>query len=820
MKQFPVRKERLEFNKLQKRLRRQVGSAIADYNMIEDGDKVMVCLSGGKDPYGMLDILLSLQKTAPIRFEVVAVNMDQKQPGFPEHVLPDYLSALGIPFHIIEKDTYSIVKDVIPEGKTTCGLCSRLRRGTLYDFADSIGATKIALGVNESPTEWTPLSNLIVPLFEPMAEGTQELFRQVLLWAHLVIILGFLVYIPFSKHLHILVSAINVFFTKTKPMGKLRSLKIDLENLEEGTSLGAATVEDLTWKEMLDTYTCTECGRCQAVCPAWNTGKPLNPKLLIMNLRDHLFAEGGELLQSGEVEKAPLNPTVVEDEVVWDCTTCGACMQECPVNIEHVDHIVDMRRNLVMAESRFPSEAGLLLRNLENSKNPWGMPQTSRADWADGLGVHVVEQGDAPEYLYWVGCAASFDDRSRKIAQAFVRLMQKAGVRFGILGPREACNGDPARRIGNEFLFQQFAEENVATLKSVRARKIVAPCPHCFNTLRNEYPDFGGDYEVLHHTEMLAQLVKKGRLKPTEEIRALLTYHDPCYLGRHNSVYDPPRDALAGVPGLRQAEMPRHRERGFCCGAGGARMWMEEPIGKRVNMERTDEAAATGADVLGVACPFCMVMLDDGVKAIVDELRRSGELDNTYVIFTSDHGFMQGEHRVSQGKMLPYDPSTHVPLLIRGPGIPRGRRTRAVAGDVDLAPTILDAASARAGRALDGRSILPFARNVRRRRLRPLLHTTAGQGAGRGTNTREGATRGTQPRVPAWRAVRTTRWLYIEYKGGQRELSDMRRDPWQLRSRVRDPRLRVRVRTLRRILGDLRRCRGRSCDEIAGAAVR
>jgi Fe-S oxidoreductase len=513
-----------------------------------------------------------------------------------------------------------------------------------------LNATKIALGVNESPTEWTPLSNLIVPLFEPMAEGTQELFRQVLLWAHLVIILGFLAYIPFSKHLHILVSAINVFFTKTKPMGKLRSLKIDLENLEEGTSLGAATVEDLTWKEMLDTYTCTECGRCQAVCPAWNTGKPLNPKLLIMNLRDHLFAEGGELLQSGEVEKAPLNPTVVEDEVVWDCTTCGACMQECPVNIEHVDHIVDMRRNLVMAESRFPSEAGLLLRNLENSKNPWGMPQTSRADWADGLGVHVVEQGDAPEYLYWVGCAASFDDRSRKIAQAFVRLMQKAGVRFGILGPREACNGDPARRIGNEFLFQQFAEENVATLKSVRARKIVAPCPHCFNTLRNEYPDFGGDYEVLHHTEMLAQLVKKGRLKPTEEIRALLTYHDPCYLGRHNSVYDPPRDALAGVPGLRQAEMPRHRERGFCCGAGGARMWMEEPIGKRVNMERTDEAVATGADIMGVACPYCLVMLDDGAKAKGSDMQ---VLDVAQVLANSVFGEQRQEPAAAADSVEP-----------------------------------------------------------------------------------------------------------------------------------------------------------------------
>ncbi|MEX0833554.1 MAG: heterodisulfide reductase-related iron-sulfur binding cluster [Actinomycetota bacterium] len=507
-----------------------------------------------------------------------------------------------------------------------------------------INAVSIAQGMSDSPAVWMPVSNLISKIFTGLgvsAPGLSFLFN-FFLWAHILVIVAFLVYIPYSKHLHIITSAINVFFSNTKPRGKLRTLKIDLEDVEE-SSLGAATVEDLTWKQTLDTMTCTECGRCQDKCPAWNTGKELSPKLLIMNLRDHLFEQGPEIVdakkQGEDYEKVQLNPGIVEDQVLWDCTTCGACMQECPVNIEHIDHIVDMRRNLVMAESRFPAEAGALLRNLENSSNPWGMPQAQRADWAEGLGVRILEDGTPPEYLYWVGCAGSFDDRAKKISQAVVSLLQKAGVPFAILGPQELCNGDPARRIGNEYLFQQLAEQNVKTLDEKGVTKIIANCPHCFNTLRNEYPDFGGNYEVIHHTELLSRLVEEGRLALSQEVDGLLSYHDPCYLGRHNGVYEEPRNVLDHVPGLNTVEMPRHKERGFCCGAGGARMWMEEHGGKRINMERMDEAASTGADKLGVACPYCLIMLDDGAKGRGDGMevldvaqvvqRATGEREDT-----------------------------------------------------------------------------------------------------------------------------------------------------------------------------------------------
>jgi Fe-S oxidoreductase len=476
-------------------------------------------------------------------------------------------------------------------------------------------ASRIALGLNEWDADWSPVSNALSGLF---GDGdVTEVLERAFVWAHVLIILSFLAYLPHSKHLHIATAAFNVYFARTRARGRLEPLRFDVP--EEEMRFGAGTAPDLTWKQMLDTFSCTECGRCQDVCPAWTTGKELSPKLLIMALRDQVFEEGPRLIRGEEgFEPTALVPNAVTDNVVWDCVTCGACVRECPVSIEHVDHIVDLRRHLVMMESSFPAESEQMLRDVERASNPWGKPQTERADWAAELGVRVLEPGDpAPEYLYWVGCAASFDERARTAAQSTARLLQAAGVDFAILGPRESCTGDPARRIGNEYLFQAHAEQNVSTLNESGVTKIVASCPHCFNTIGNEYSDFGGDYEVVHHTELLAELVREGRIEPSAGA-GTITYHDSCYLARHNDVRSDPRELVSAVG--RPIEMERSGERTFCCGAGGARMWMEERA-KPINEERVREAAETGAETLAVACPFCTVMLDDGVKSRGDDLR-------------------------------------------------------------------------------------------------------------------------------------------------------------------------------------------------------
>jgi Fe-S oxidoreductase len=428
---------------------------------------------------------------------------------------------------------------------------------------------------------------------------------------------------------------------------------IDFEDPGDDDAFGVGKIEDFTWKGLLDFSTCTECGRCQDQCPAWNTDKPLSPKLLVLALREHAHAKAPYLLAGGGLDQfgkeqatdeqlagvnvlalaeaqRPLIGTaqdngVIDPDILWSCTTCGACVEQCPVDIEHVDHIVDMRRYQVMVESSFPSEAGTMLKNLENKGNPWGMPAKSRLDWTKEVDFEVPVLGESiedlaeTEYLYWVGCAGALEDRAKKTTKAFAELLHIAGVKFAVLGAGESCTGDPARRLGNEFLFQMLAQQNVGVLNeafgAAPVKKIVATCPHCFNSLANEYPQLGGRFEVVHHTQLLDRLVEEGRLTPVTAIDQNITYHDPCYLGRHNKVYTPPREIIAKVPGLRNTEMHRCKERGFCCGAGGARMWMEERIGKRINDERVDEALSTKPDVISTACPYCLVMLGDSITA-------------------------------------------------------------------------------------------------------------------------------------------------------------------------------------------------------------
>ncbi|MPZ74519.1 MAG: 4Fe-4S dicluster domain-containing protein [Nitriliruptorales bacterium] len=481
-------------------------------------------------------------------------------------------------------------------------------------------------------------------LFAGVGEFALDLIATVFLIAHIAVLFGFLVFIMNSKHLHIFSVVPNVLFARLpKALGALEAEKIDVESMSEDDVLGVGEIDHFGFKRFLDMYTCTECGRCQSQCPAWNTGKPLSPKLVIMDLRDHLYAKGPYMLDPAlagrndpAADLAPPNGhenidilnmklvgdtpgednAVIDFDVLWSCTTCGACVEECPVDIEHVDAILDLRRYKVQMESSFPQEAGGMLRNVENAGDPWGLGQSKRMEWAHGLDVPVVN-GQIPddvEYLFWVGCAGALEDRSKKVTRTVAQLLNQAGVRYAVLGQQESCTGDPARRLGMEYLFQMMAQANVELLNGVGARKIVVWCPHCFNTIRNEYPAFGGTFEVIHHTQLLAQLVDDGRLAPQSAIDKKVTYHDPCYLGRHNEIYDPPRAVVDAVQGLEKVEMQRCRNHGFCCGAGGARFYMEETIGKRVNHERIDEALELDPDLVSTACPFCFAMLDDAVS--------------------------------------------------------------------------------------------------------------------------------------------------------------------------------------------------------------
>jgi Fe-S oxidoreductase len=486
-------------------------------------------------------------------------------------------------------------------------------------------------------------SQIVGHWLAPLGHSANSALETTFILAQLAVILGFGVFVTYSKHLHIAIAPLNILFSRRpNGLGALQPMRsngkvLDFEEADPDTDIfGLGKIEDLSWKGMLDLATCTECGRCQSQCPAWATEKPLSPKMLILDLRDHAFAKAPYLLAGSDEEREKLPDSVkaeaqrplvgdssvngvIDPDVLWSCTNCGACVEECPVDIEHIDHISSLRRHQVLIESAFPPEASSMLKNLENKGDPWGMGANKRTEWMAELDfeVPVVDGaiGDDVEYLFWVGCAGALEDRAKKTTKAIATLLYAAEVNFAVLGPAETCTGDPARRMGNEFVYSMLAQQNIETLNEAGARKIVASCPHCFNTIANEYPQLGGNYEVMHHTQLLAKLVADGKLLPVNPIEEKITYHDPCFLGRHNKIYTAPREIMDQVPGVKAQEMHRCKERGFCCGAGGARMWMEERIGKRINTERIDEALGTDPDTISTGCPYCMVMLGDAVNA-------------------------------------------------------------------------------------------------------------------------------------------------------------------------------------------------------------
>ncbi len=467
--------------------------------------------------------------------------------------------------------------------------------------------------------EFKPVSMFISKVLFNDSNYIHVAYYEFFWWMHVGLILLFLNFLPYSKHFHVVTSIPNVFFSK---LGNEKFIPkaIDLED-ENAEQFGAADIEHFTWKQLLDGFSCTECGRCTAACPAANTGKKLSPREIIINIR-HRTEEKAPLILKGDNENQLLEKTLVHnyisDEELWACTTCGACVYECPVSIEHLDAIIDMRRNLVLMESNFPPELNTVFKNIETNFTPWAFNWQDRANWAEGMDIKTMAEDPECEYLFWVGCAGSFDARYQKVTKAIAKLLQIANINFRILGVEEKCNGDTARRLGNEYLAQMLIQENVETLNNYGVKKIVTACPHCFNTIKNEYPKFGGKYEVEHHSELLMKLIAEGKIKVNNESKKKIkvTYHDSCYLGRYNNIYNPPREILNKFGSVELIEMERSKDKGFCCGAGGGRMFLEENEGERININRSREAVETGAQKVVSACPFCMTMLNDGIKSL------------------------------------------------------------------------------------------------------------------------------------------------------------------------------------------------------------